>query len=317
MPPRLGPGESLLPGDAIAGAAANLGTVPEAELARIVEAVSHGMPWESAIAQPGLPVALGKQFWFTGRAKARFYAEQDTPGRGWALDIGPGSGVIAAGLAERFDHVVALERHPLWCRFMRHRFSQDALNGAWAVRGDGLSLPLRDDRFDLVVVNGVLEWVPETAPGAHPRAAQLRFLRGILPKLRSGGVLAIGIENRLYGRNFFGFAPHGEAPFAAILPRPLAEWLSRGIQGKAYRTWIYSHLGYRRLLSEAGFRDIRVFAALPSYHDPERAAELTDARTVREYFKTSRRAKGLVLDAFASLRILGYLVHSFFITARR
>jgi hypothetical protein len=71
------------------------------------------------------------------------------------------------------------------------------------------------------------------------------------------------------------------------------------------------------LLREAGFRDVHVCAALPTYHNPEAAIELGDAPAVRRFFGGTRGWKAVALGTLSRLGLLGYLVHSFYVTARR
>jgi lipopolysaccharide/colanic/teichoic acid biosynthesis glycosyltransferase len=74
-----------------------------------------------------------------------------------------------------------------------------------AVRGDGCHLPFRDDAFDLVFSNAVIEHVGD-------RARQARFVRECLRVARRGVFLA---------------APNRWFPYDAHLALPLIHWLPR------------------------------------------------------------------------------------------
>jgi SAM-dependent methyltransferase len=273
--------------------------------------------WRQALDRLDLPIMSRKRFWFTDLKKSAFY--QSIPGVATkaVLDVGSGSGVIAEGLAGSFGQVVALERDPKWCRFIHRRFRQDGITNVAVICGDAIRAPLGKDRFDLVVVNGVLEWVPEGDRSGSPRDVQLAFLRRMRESLRADGSIGIAIENRFCLSHFFGVTPHGEPAWTVILPRPLASLITRVTRGAPYRTWIYSPWGYKRLLREAGFRNIEVFQALPTYHQPEVAASLWDAEQAREYFPTTRPAKRFMRDLLTRAKLLGLLAHSFYISAHK
>ena len=298
-------------------AASRQGTLPDTEISELLAAVSAGEPWSAALERLQLPTLSRKRHWFVNARKADFYRSLSTARRDWALDIGPGSAIIAAELARDYTSVIALEHHPLWCRFVGRRFAQDGVRRAFAIQGDAMGLPCREGSIDLAVLNGVLEWIPYAAPRLTPRAAQLACLREIARVLRPGGVLGIAIENRWYFGNFLGVSPHGEPPFAAVLPRKLADWQSRRRLGRPYRTWIYQARGYRRLLAAAGFDDVRVFGAMPTYHEPREVLALSAREALRPYFTSARPAKDAVFALLGRLGLLGQLVHSFYINARR
>ena len=293
------------------------GTLPDEEIAELLGAVMAGEIWTAALERLQLPTLSRKRQWFVNERKADFYRSLAPTHRDCALDVGPGSGVIAAELARDYAHVIALELDPRWCRFVDRRFAQDRVQRAFAARGDALALPCADASVDLVVLNGVLEWVPEAASHLGPRAAQLACLCEIRRTLRPGGVLGIAIENRWYLENFLGFSPHGEPPFAAVLPRRLADWQMQRRLHRPYRTWIYGARGYRRLLAAAGFCDCRVYGAMPTYHEPREAVPLSGGESLRRYFVTGRPAKAAVFNLLERLGLLGQVVHSFYISARR
>lgn len=294
------------------------GTLPDSEIAALVAAAKAGEPWREALGRLQLPELSRKRHWFEDTAKVRYYLGLPTSARSLALDIGAGSGVIAAGLAASFQRVVALEHDEQWSEFMRLRFAQDGVANVEVRCAGALPLPFATDTFDLVVVNGVLEWIPDAAPaGQPPREAQLGFLQDVLRILRPGGVIGVAIENRWCLENLRGASPHGEPSFAAILPRPIADWRCRRLTGKPYRTWIYGPGGYRRLFREAGYASFDIKPVLPTYHDPRSVVSFRDGAAIRATFSPRNPLKRIALNAAAAAGVLGYVVHSYYLTGSK
>ncbi len=100
----------------------------------------------------------------------------DLPPDSRVLDIGSGMGTNSHALAQHYGHVVALEPVLERVNFIRQRFRQERLSNIQIVRSSIWTLPFPPESFDLVVLNGVLEWVP-TGRTEDPRQLQAQALR--------------------------------------------------------------------------------------------------------------------------------------------
>jgi SAM-dependent methyltransferase len=208
------------------------------------------------------------------------------------LDIGSGLGNLSEMLSHHYDEVYSLEAVPERIEFQKRRFKNLNVNNVTIVRGNALELPFPDDYFDLVVCNGVLEWVGIMNTTRPPREVQLSFLREVKRILSDKGCLYIGIENR-FGLGFFLGAPdHSGLRYTSLVPRSLANFLvnrygrSGGVyrdtssrenkkEWRGYRTYTYSIIGYNSLFREAGFK-FKSYWTFPSYNDPHFSARLND-----------------------------------------
>ncbi|MGH9393377.1 MAG: class I SAM-dependent methyltransferase, partial [Terriglobales bacterium] len=94
-----------------------------------------------------------------------------------ALDIGSGLGAITHSLACSLGTVYSVEAIPERIEFTQVRLQQEGLQNVHLVQASALALPFFDASFDLIVINGILEWVGEWDLEGTPRQAQLRFLR--------------------------------------------------------------------------------------------------------------------------------------------
>jgi ubiquinone/menaquinone biosynthesis C-methylase UbiE len=204
-----------------------------------------------------------------------------------ALDIGSGYGAITHALSQQVGEVYSLEAVPERVEFTRVRLAQEGISNVRLVQGSALDLPLMDESFDLIVVNGILEWVGEWQTEGDPRAVQLGFLKQVHRLLKPGGVVVIGIENRIGQAALMGGIDHSGVPYTSLMPRWLATMYLRRDRRphyrtvlnakREYRTYTYSELGYRRLLSDAGFSTASFLWADPGYNQPYAVVPLRQA----------------------------------------
>jgi ubiquinone/menaquinone biosynthesis C-methylase UbiE len=230
------------------------------------------------------------------------------------LDIGSGLGNLSEMLSHYYDEVYSLEAVPERIEFQKRRFKNSNVSNVTVVRGNALELPFPDDYFDLVVCNGVLEWVGTMNTDRPPREVQLSFLREVKRVLSDKGCLYIGIENRLGLGYMLGQPDHSGLRYTSLVPRSVANFLVKryGRSGgmyrdtskrenkkewRGYRTYTYSIKGYNSLFREAGFK-FKSYWAFPSYNDPLFSARLNDRVALKgfvQYFgPRSRRFKRLL-----------------------
>lgn len=116
-----------------------------------------------------------------GRVEAALLKALGGQPLGRLLDIGTGTGRIADLLADRADHVVALDRSPEMLRLARARLQKLPPERWELVQGDFSALPFEPASFDTVVLHQVLHYAQE--PGyALDEAARV---------CRPGGRIAI------------------------------------------------------------------------------------------------------------------------------
>lgn len=193
------------------------------------------------------------------------------------LDLGCGTGGIAGAVSERCEAIVVSDIEQESVRAGLAKTGETAVGGCRLHAGE---LPFRDDRFDVVIMNGVLEWVPD-ARDDDPRVQQVRTLAEARRVLAPEGMLYLGIETRYYAPYVAGITDHSGLPWAAILPRPLADAYSQAVRGRQYANYLYTVPGYRRLLREAGFERVEAASALPSYKRPQRIVPLDRMDEIR------------------------------------
>lgn len=253
------------------------GEIPIEPMQEINRKAANGN-WKAALLDSDDPVVRRAAVMILNAERANWHFLAPAPRCSRVLDIGAGTGTNTHGLALHYREVVAVEPVLERVEFMRHRFAQEGLSNVKVIRSSVWTLPFERESFDLVAMNGVLEWVAEGG-SEDPGAVQTRALTNVLELLRPGAFLYLGIENRLGIGSFLGYPdPHCGLPFVTAAPRRLAHWYARRKgQPCGYRNYLYSSRGYRQLLHRAGFRSADVYLALPSYNHPQFFVPLSNA----------------------------------------
>lgn len=183
-------------------------------------------------------------------------------------DVGCGWGTIAIPLARRAERVYAVDATFERVRFLNLRLREERIENVISIHGDALTLPLPKNSVDVVLLIHILEWLGKATIKRSPRDVQEQVLRNMSLYLRNGGRLVLGIENRINIKYFLGLTDHGDLPFTPFMPRLLANWLTRLIKRKEYRTYTYTRRGYEKLLSDSGYQNIQFYDIFPSYRHP-------------------------------------------------
>jgi SAM-dependent methyltransferase len=297
------------------------GEIPESKLQDILKATTTE-PWREVFRASNDP-DIARAFTFTANLNRTSWQYFLPSGKGRsALCVGEGMGATADALSPNYATVVAVEPVLARVQFMRRRFSQDRVDNVRIVRASFPNVPFARQSFDLVVFNGVIEWLPSGHPSENPSAVQLAGLRKAFELLRRGGHVYIGIENRWCYEYFLGARdPHVNVRWVTIVPRRVANWLMRRAKADRYENYLYGSGGYRRLLQRAGFSEPQVFIAIDSYNRPEFIVPI-DGASSRYFFRRmegrSTRPQRRVLRWTAEhLGILGHLQYAFILIASK
>jgi ubiquinone/menaquinone biosynthesis C-methylase UbiE len=182
------------------------------------------------------------------------------------LDVGSGWGSITFSLAKYYSQVVSLDNTYERISFSNIRKNQDNINNIQCICGSVLKLPFPDKTFDLVVMNGVLEWMGLSDNSKPVETNQLNSLREINRVLKKDGHIYLAIENRFGIDMLLGYRDHHSMlKFATIMPRFMADIYSRIVRKKPYRTYTYSMIGLKKLLYKSGFTNEQFYYPVNSY----------------------------------------------------
>ena len=156
------------------------------------------------------------------------------------LDFGCGNGAQTLDFASGFATTIGVDVHPSFLKSLRQRAESRGLDGhVFAMRYDGLRLPLRDASIDAAISFEVLEHVADEA----------LTLGELYRVLRPGGVLALSVPNR-----WWIFETHGAAlPLLRWNRVPFFSWLPRRIHDRYAHARIYRRREIVRKLRQSGF----------------------------------------------------------------
>ena len=199
------------------------------------------------------------------RADWRFFVPLDH--HSVVLDAGAGLGRISIPLARVVGKVVACDTSITRMRFLKKLAETKGLNNIETVVADIFNLPFKEESFDLIVMNGLLEWVGRTDLYNDPREAQIACLKICKELLKKGGYLYVGIENR-FALAYLRGIDHSGLRLTNFLPRWLANKYTLFRKSHRYDTYTYNISGYRKLLSESGFEAPDFYLAYPGYNLP-------------------------------------------------
>ena len=201
------------------------------------------------------------------RADWRFYlpVKQD-----WRiLDAGCGLGGMTYPLAKIAKEVIGFDASYERAKFVSEKAKFEGLNNVKTLVGNFDNLPLKNNSFDLVILNGVLEWAGIPNEPKNPREVQKDMLKKCLSLLKPGGYIYIGIENRFALNYLTTGIDHSGVRFTSWMPRFLANIYTKIRLKKPYRSYTYGKRGYEKRFKESGFKKERFTLPASGYNFPK------------------------------------------------
>lgn len=180
------------------------------------------------------------------------------------LDIGSGWGQVTIPLSRRGD-VFCLDQTTARLNILREIARQERASLNY-ICGNFLSFPFRHEQFDLVILNGSLEYMGVGTKGAPIYDVQNKALEKVHTLLKPGGVVYIGIENALGLKYLFG-APddHTGIKHSSYLNEPEAVEMAKKTSNVDLRIKTWSLAEYQQMLSSVGFVIEQTYGCFPDY----------------------------------------------------
>jgi 2-polyprenyl-3-methyl-5-hydroxy-6-metoxy-1,4-benzoquinol methylase len=184
------------------------------------------------------------------------------------LDLGCGWGSNSFPLAELGADVYSMDITKERVEFVKKRADFEGINNVTPLVGDVMEAPFSDNAFDLIICNGVFEWIGLGVKHGGPVEVQEKFLKSMNNMLKQNGILYIGIENRWAASYFNKGIDHSGIRYTSLMPRVVANFYSKIKIGKPYLTYTYSYRGYHKIFNKSGFQDVKTYIPFPGYNNP-------------------------------------------------
>ncbi|MHC4295059.1 MAG: methyltransferase domain-containing protein, partial [Planctomycetota bacterium] len=203
--------------------------------------------------------ALAQQI--IGKAAGDWFFEVPRKDGMRVLIAASGWGELTFYLARHVKEVYSLEGDVAKSEFQRIRRQQEQTDNVIIVNSDEITLPFRDESFDLIAINGTLGWLGSTVGLQRRKDALLCYLARIRRLLKPAGCMYLAGKNR-------------------------GSWSNRRNHKNSADPLACTPRGYRSLLRKAGFDEIHISWVLPDTANPFQSARFENARALRFFART-------------------------------
>jgi protein-L-isoaspartate(D-aspartate) O-methyltransferase len=131
-----------------------------------------------------IPLPEG-QVMLAPRVEARLLQEAQVQRHETVLEVGTGSGFMAALLAHRALRVVTLEKRPALARMARENLARAGITNAEVREADGSAGLAAEGPFDVIVLSGSVAQVPDTLLQQLKVGGRLLAIEGSEPVMRA------------------------------------------------------------------------------------------------------------------------------------
>ena len=245
------------------------------------------------------------------------------------VDYGCMWGNLVIHLSRQCGEVLGVDQTIDSLNILKERLREESIENCYLLNANlRHNLPLYN-KFDFSVINGVLEWVPETQSVVvgeyykndsekstinntrNPREIQLEFLTQVNGHLKKNGRLFLAIENRYDYQHFLWKKDvHNNMMYTAFLPRYISSILSWVFRKQPYTNYIYGKSGLTKLLTSAGFKDIKFHAVFPDYRFPMKIIGFDESIDDYSPVYYEMRRKSWIAKVFKLVRYsLDYIIY--------
>ena len=295
------------------------GEIPKVDFMSIFECVSAGADAESSIAEwcARSGNEYFRQYALDARRSLGLRLLGTLAGKR-LLDYGCGIGSLSVPAARHGASVTLVDSCLPRLQMAVARIKQSGSNVTAYACQNWRSLPGDVAGFDIILVNGVLEWVASSVGTgfASVLETQLDFLRNKRERLAPGGIIYLAIENRFALQYLMGYPEdHTNIAYISLMPREKANELHRKEKGSDFTHWTWGLDEFDENLPRAGLAVRKGYAVFPDYRFPQMIADLDDTGALRRGLEMENYEQSplrtLLTDYFTVTTRLKHVVYSY------
>ena len=240
----------------------------EKNIRSVIEEIKKGTHWKQAVKEKYKEANPWLYEIVCSPKRTKFIDDFIKPKDLQILDIGAGWGQFTLPLAKQ-NQICSLEPTPERLDFIKAASKQEGVDQNISYIGADYFDIKFENKFDLILSIGVLEWVGAFKTHKPPEEVQKEYLSKIKTELKEHGKLVIGIENRLGLKYLMGANDdHTGLPNISCLTSNLAKVKFKQQVDCELKCFTYSFSEYKKLLVNAGFKNITFYVASPDYKLP-------------------------------------------------
>ncbi len=185
------------------------------------------------------------------------------------LDLGSRSGESPISMARSCSHVTAVDIEEEFLELLIQAASYEGVRNISFIHArEELVLPFMENYFDIVVVNGLMDLIPDVCHG-DPELAQLKFLQELNRVLHPNGTLYIADRNRY---SYTHLVRSVEKKYSRI--KTVFQGSLKMNDSRSLSKYAFSNSGYKRIFMKAGFKVLDCYALLPDMNNPAQIVDL-------------------------------------------
>lgn len=187
------------------------------------------------------------------------------------LEIGSGGGLISLSLAKSVRSVYSLEKVLEHAKYAKLRADQEGIKNLFVASGGrDCVLPYRNKSFDIVIMNGVFEWLGFESNFENVRNIRKAMLAEVHRVLKDEGTLYLTTLNKLsIELNFSKNIHNNNIMGAFLLPDGIRNWLAqKKNNGKQYLSGLQTLSSYTRMFREIELYVKDIWVPIPNFRYP-------------------------------------------------
>ncbi|MFW6285747.1 MAG: class I SAM-dependent methyltransferase [Nanoarchaeota archaeon] len=195
------------------------------------------------------------------------------------LDIGCGFGSLTLDFAKEFKKVHSIDAGNKQIETTKKRVKENNLKNVSVHKDNALNLKTTNDKFDIIHLTGVFEWLRAGDLNKSAYQTQNIFLKNIKNNMNDDAILYSGTENK--GFPFFWIKdPHNDKwPLMVLLPEKLSDFIFKIFKNRKYTAKIYTYWTLKKMFKKH-FKKVDFYIPIPHYQYVFEFADINNRKEI-------------------------------------